>query len=123
MTEEHKTVALWIRKHAEQLIEALPARQKVAQVAEDREAKIVGRMPQMIRFEPLVEIPTPVLAAILAEVKEETETVASYRKHCEMWPDSGTTNVRADQLLKVLDAAGLKEQATAPALKLEKTSA
>lgn len=116
MDEEHKTLALWIRKHAETLMADLPGRLSAAQEAEDKNAKRIGRMPQRVKIEPLVEIPTPVLAAVLAEIKEsDSETVASYRKHCENWPDSGTTNVRADQLLSVLDAAGVKEHAAAPA--------
>jgi hypothetical protein len=110
LNDEQKRIANRLRERCEKLLKEAPARVKARQDAEDADAAKSGRQARDITIDPIVEIPYPLLVAILDEIGDAVpedcaEHVASYRQSCEFFKNTGTTNVLAWQLLKVMGAA------------------
>lgn len=124
LNKEQLRIALRLKARAEKLIAGAAERLVALQAEEDEDAELTGRQARDMKIEPIVEIPFPLLDAILTEivaVPEDAavaETVQSYRKSVKFFRGIGTTNVIGWQLLKVIEAAGIAEPvAVAPPAK------
>lgn len=120
MNVEQRRIALRLYQRATALLANLPARREAAQAAEDEDAELMGRPAREINVDPLIEVPTPLLEAVLGQVGDAVPEhvaprVASYRLHCRRVRGLGSTNVLADQLLSVLEAAGIAPDPGVPA--------